>query len=179
MDEKIKDTVFGVVLFALGSYVAAESVLMIGRAANPPLRIRQLSVSPGLFPLVLGLLLVLFSVLLIAGSLKGNEKPLSVFADRLKTSFSAMRAAFGNNDFLSMLIGVVMMFVYCFFVVGNIPFWGGAVGFLVAMMVFLRFAGPAGCSARAANLGVIVLTALVSASLVVFLFEKIFKTVLP
>jgi hypothetical protein len=179
MDEKHRDAVFGVVLFVLGAYVVTESVLMIGRAAGPPLRIDRLSISPGLFPLILGVALILFSVLLTVLSLKGADEPRRVFLGRLKTACAAARSAFGDDDFLAMLIGVVMMFVYCFFVLGNVPFWGGAVGFLLLIMTFLRCAGPAVRFARAARLGVITLTAIVSASLVVLLFENIFKTVLP
>jgi hypothetical protein len=179
MDEKRKDTVFGVILFVLGAYVTTESVLMIGRAAGPPLRIDRLSVSPGILPLILGLTLLFFSVLLIVLSLKGVDEPRRVFLEHLKTACAAARSAFGDDDFLIMLIGVVMMFVYCFFVLGNVPFWGGAVGFLLLIMTFLRCAGPVVRFARAADLGVVVLTAVVSVGLVVLLFENIFKTVLP
>jgi hypothetical protein len=179
MDEKHRDTVFGVVLFILGAYVATESVLMIGRAAGPPLRIDRLSVSPGILPLILGLALILFSVLLTVLSLKGADEPRRVFLGRLKAAWAAARSAFGDDDFLAMLIGVVLMFVYCFFVLGNVPFWGGAVGFLLLLMTFLHCAGPAVRFARAVNLGVIALTTVVSVGLVVLLFEIIFKTVLP
>jgi hypothetical protein len=179
MDEKLKDTVFGVVLFVLGAYVATESVLMIGRAAQPPLRIDRLSVSPGILPLILGLALVFFSVLLVVFSLEGADDPRRVFLERMKTAWTAARSAFGDDDFLTMLIGVVMMFVYCFFVLGNVPFWGGAAGFLLLIMTFLRCAGPVVRFARTVQLGVIVLTSVVSVGLVVLLFENIFRTVLP
>jgi hypothetical protein len=179
MDEKHKDTVFGIILFALGLYVLAESVLMVIRAAQPPLRIDRFSISPGMFPLVLGAALMFFAGLLIAGSLKGAGNPWRALPERLKAALAAARASFGDDDFLAMLIGVVMMFVYCFFIVGNVPFWGGALGFLLVMMIFLRFAGPAVRFARSANLGVIVLTAVAAVGIVVFLFENVFKTVLP
>ena len=78
-----------------------------------------------------------------------------------------------------MLIGVILLFVYCFAVLGNLPFWSGSVGFLLILMTFLRFARPMARFVRAANLGGIVLAALASASLIVFLFEDVFGTVLP
>ncbi|MDR0441100.1 MAG: tripartite tricarboxylate transporter TctB family protein [Candidatus Accumulibacter sp.] len=179
MDEKHRDTVFSVILFVLGTYVVTESILMIGRATQPPLRIDRLSVSPGMLPLILGLALVFFSVLLAVVSLKGVDDPLRVFPKRLKTAWVAVRSAFSDDDFLIMLIGVTMMFIYCFFVVGSVPFWGGAFGFLLLIMTFLHCAGPVVRFARATRLGVIVLTALISVGLVVLLFENIFKTVLP
>jgi hypothetical protein len=179
MDEKKRDTVFGVLLFLLAAYIVAESFLMIGRAAGPPLRIDRFAISPGMFPLVLGGLLAAFAALLVFNSLRGEVAPCRILAERLKAAFAASRSVFGNDDFVTMLIGVALMFVYCFFVIGNIPFWSGAVGFLLVMMSFLRLAGPAMRFVRAANLGVIVLTAVVSASLIVFLFENIFGTILP
>ncbi|MDR1709093.1 MAG: tripartite tricarboxylate transporter TctB family protein [Candidatus Accumulibacter sp.] len=179
MEDRHKDTVFGVILFVFGAWVTAESVRMIGQAAGPPLRIKQLSVSPGLLPLVLGLILMFLAVLLAASSLKGVENPGRALAGRLKGAVLASRAAFGDRDFRSMLAGLVMMFAYCYLFVGNVPFWGGAFIFLLVIMSFLRQADRTKPPARAADFGLFALVSAAVVGIVVLLFENIFGTVLP
>ena len=179
MDDKSRDSVLGVILFALGGYATIESVRMLRRAAGPPHRIDSLSLSPGMFPLILGLLLILFAVLVLRGALKGEENPRRALRLRIRAAVSAVRASFGDDDFLTMLIGSALLFAYCFGILGRLSFWSGSILFLLVLMTFLQLAGPAVRLVRAARLGVTVLAAVASVSLMVFLFEDVFGTVLP
>jgi hypothetical protein len=65
--------------------------------------------------------------------------------------------------------GMVIMGLYSFFGLGDIPFWIGGAVFLIVLMAFLR----------ASRWWVILLASGVSVGLIVLLFQVAFKTSLP
>ena len=169
MDKKTKDSVFAVILIVLGVYVVWEGLAMVSRASEPPYRIEQFRNSPGMLPVVLGAGLIFFSLLLLAGALRGETHPVSSLRTHLKTGSIRFGRALGEIDVRSMTVSVVIMAIYTFFVLGNVPFWLGALAFLAGLMLFLR----------AGKLWVILTASAVSVALIIILFQNFFKTVLP
>jgi hypothetical protein len=179
VDTKSRDSAFGVVLFGIGVFVTAESLRMIHVATLPPFQITDLIVTPGLLPCILGLFLAFFSLLLLIETVKGAGSPGKALAENLKTAWRGILAAFGDPDFRIMLAGVAWMFVYIFFILGEIPFWLGASGFLLILFVFLRFTGRGMGFPAVREIGTLALVTAGSVILIMALFQGVFKTTLP
>jgi hypothetical protein len=169
MDKKTKDSTFAIGLILIGAYVVIEGMRMVDKASKPPFNISHFSISPGMLPVILGAGLVFFSILLLINNLRGENRPGAAFWSHMRTSSVRFRQAFGDIDMRSMMISVVIMFLYTFFFLGRVPFWVGAVLFLVVLTSFLR----------AGKIWVILLTSGISVALIVLLFEGFFKTTLP
>lgn len=167
MTKKLKDFIFSLILIITGSYVIIEGVNIYHKAAEKPYKITQFSVSPGFLPVLLGIALVFTSVILLIQSFKGEK-----FGEALKnrkTEFSQWTKTAFSENFFRMAIGVVLMFIYTFFLMEWLPFWAASVVFLVAMFLFLRVGRP---------WQAVILAALVVA-LVVVLFKYGFGAALP
>lgn len=169
MDKRNKDSVFAVIFMMVGMYVVWEGLGMVDKAAKPPYNISHFSISPGMLPVVLGAGLLFFSLLLLIGSLRGDAKPFAVLAARIETLSLRVRHAIGEADVRSMTVSVVIMAIYTFLILGNAPFWIGAMTFLVGLMLFLR----------AGRLWVILTASGASVALIILLFENFFRTILP
>lgn len=170
MNNKTKDCVFSVVLAALGIYVLVEGLRMVVRASKPPYNIDAFRISPGMLPVVLGLALLVFTGLLLVRTLRGaNDEPAGSLVMHLRAASVRFRAALGEANVKTTVVSTVIMFIYTFFVVGEVPFWIGGFLFLVALMWYLR----------ATRLWVIVVTSGTVVALTVLLFQVFFKTTLP
>ncbi len=170
MNTKTKDCVFSVLLLFIGGFVVAEGLRMYALAANPPFRIEQFRISPGMLPTVLGVGLIVFALLLLAGSLRGEgASPATSLARHLSTSSVRIGKALGDIDVKSMIASVVIMAVYTFFILGRLPFWLSSAIFLVGLMLYLR----------ATKWWIILAVSAGSIAALIILFEKIFGTTLP
>ena len=169
MDKKTKDCVFSVFLLLVGGYVVVEGLRMVERASKPPFKIDLFRISPGMLPTVLGGALIFFALLLLVGTLRGDGSPASSLVRHLRTTSVRFGKALGEVDVKSMIASVVIMAVYTFFILGNVPFWLSSAIFLVALMLYLR----------AAKLWVIIATSGASICALIVLFEKFFGTTLP
>lgn len=169
MNKKSRDSVFAIVLILLGGYVLYEGLAIVNRASRPPYNIADFGISPGMLPVVLGAALVFFSLLLLGNTLRGEHRPVSTLVSHLKTTSTRFGRALGEVDIRSMLISVGIMMIYTFFILGNVPFWLGALIFLVCLMLFIR----------AAKMWVILASSIASIAAIVLLFENFFKTTLP
>ena len=166
MNAKAKDSVFAVGLILLGAYIIWESRNIIILASKPPFNIKDFSISPGMLPIVLGSLLVVFSIIMLITSLIG---PGTSFIGHFREASQAFRKALGEVDVVRALACVEAMAIYTFALLGTIPFWAGAFLFLVFVMVILR----------SARIWTIVLTSGIVITLIVLLFEGFFRTSLP
>lgn len=169
MNKKSKDSVFAVFLILLGAYVVYEGMNIVNRASKPPFNISSFSISPGMMPVILGAALVVFSFLLLVVTLRGEKRPLSSLASHLKVTSLRFGQAVGEIDVLRMIGSMALMFVFTFFIVGNVRFWLGACLFLVVLMLYLRASKP----------WVVLIASCVSVALIVLLFEGFFSTSLP
>ncbi|MCC8189645.1 MAG: tripartite tricarboxylate transporter TctB family protein [Planctomycetes bacterium] len=169
MTAKTKDVVFSLGLLVLGAFVCYEGRNMVIRATQPPYRIQQFSLSPGMMPVVLGVTLSIFSLLLLVVSLRGEPRAMSSLARHLRASSLRLGQALAETDVRGMLICVGMMFVYTFFLLGRVEFWLGAGIFLVSLMLYLR----------AAPVRTILATSVLAIAAILILFEKFFETSLP
>ena len=169
MEKKTKDCVFSLVLILLGSYVVHEGLAMVERASKPPYNIDSFSISPGMLPTILGAGLILFSLLLLFNTLRGEAKVASALVTHLKTSSVRFGRALGEVDVRSMIASVVIMAIYTFGILGRVPFWVGAILFLAGLMLFLRASKP----------WVIFTASGASVLAIVLLFVNFFKTTLP
>lgn len=173
MEKKTKDCVFALGLIALGLYVIYESWNMIELASKPPFNIKQFRVSPGMLPMVLGWGLVVFSLVLLATSIRGGG--MALLTSHVKTTVQRVVGALGEKDMQSMIVSTAIMFVYTFIILGlridnwQMPFWAGAMLFLILLIGYLR----------ATKWWTILLCSGVSVALIVVLFQVVFKTSLP
>jgi hypothetical protein len=121
-------------------------------------------VSPGFFPIMLGILLVFCSVLLLVSSLK-NGGAKARFAELRLWWAGSVRA----KDTFVTLGGVLIMFVYTFLLLRFMPFWLASLIFLVAIMFYLR---------TTKALRILIISALTMGAIVVF-FQVGFGIPLP
>jgi hypothetical protein len=135
-----KDFIFSVALIALGIYAVYEGYEIYLRAAAPPFKIVAMPVSPGLFPIVLGIVLVVLSALLFVKSLvsENGKGRGAALGEQLSTLAAWFPTLFSNRDFLSMSAGLAIMAVYVFGLVKNLPYWAASLIFLLGMFFFLR-----------------------------------------
>lgn len=94
-----------------------------------------LHASPALMPGMLGIALLLCSLLLLRQS---------VGEDGLRTRLAEARMWLGgvarHRDTRRTLVGLLMMVVYTFVLLGNLQFWAASLIFMVALLAFLRAA---------------------------------------
>ncbi|MFA6688999.1 MAG: tripartite tricarboxylate transporter TctB family protein [Sphaerochaetaceae bacterium] len=169
MENKTKDTVFSIIMMLLGGYVVIESVRMARKAASPPYNITTLSVSPAFLPVILGIALIVFSVILLIMSLVGEKHPAKAFAQHITTFSTRFVAALQTPGILKMIGGVAIMAVLTFLMMGRIPFWIGGTLFMFATMLFLR----------ATKWWKSLLSSIIVMAAMVLLFQVAFGTTLP
>lgn len=170
MHMKTKDCVFSVILLLVGGFVVVEGLRMVELASNPPFRIQQFRISPGMLPTVLGGGLIVFALLLLASSLRGEgASPASSLVRHLSASSVRIRKALGDADVESMIVCVIIMANYTFFILGVVPFWLSSAIILLELMFYLR----------ASKWWVILSVSAASIIALIILFEKVFGTTLP
>jgi len=152
------DFLASLALMLLGAYVSLEGFNIYRDAGE------LFYVSPGFFPIVLGIVLAFCSVLMLASSLKdgGLKKRLADIRLWWKESVRAQAT-------LVTLGGVLIMFVYTFLLLRFMPFWLASFIFLVAIMLYLR-------SSKAVR--ILIISALTMGAIVVF-FQVGFGIPLP
>lgn len=155
---KMKDFVSSIVLLLLSFFVLFESWQIYQKAG------KLLYLSPALIPLILGCILLLLSVVLLVGSLKDGGAGARV--QEMKTLFQDIKK--DPNSF-RMLVGVVLMGVYTFVLLGLLPFWLATFLFMLLLMYFLE----AGSLVQIVSVSVIVTV------LIIFLFQVCFRVPLP
>jgi len=115
------------VLIALGVYVILAGMGIVKDAGE------IFYVSPGFFPVMLGLVLVLCSFLLLASSLKGAG-----FSQRRKELKVWWQTKVHDPNSIKTLVGIGIMLVYTYGLLRLMPFWLASGIFLVALMLYLR-----------------------------------------
>lgn len=169
MNSKAKDFIFSFVLFALGVFVVVSGFSIYQKAALIPYKVTEFTLSPGFMPVVLGFALVFCSIVLCLQSLK-SEEGMGATAKKHFAEFKAwVKPAFTNEDTITMAIGIVIMFIYSYFLVGFLPYIVASAIFLIGMMFFLR----------AAKWWKIIVISLVAVGLIYLLFKVCFNAALP
>lgn len=166
---KNRDFVFSAALIALGIYATHEGYAIYQRAAAPPFKIVAMSVSPGLLPIILGIVLVVLNVLLLVKSLVPENGGGLALGEQLSALAAWFPTLFRDRDFISMSVGVSIMAVYVFGLVKNLPYWAASLIFVLAMLFFLR-AGP---------WWKVTVISLASVGGVLLLFQVVFRAALP
>lgn len=169
MNSKAKDCVFACSLVLLGAYVVWESRNMVLLASKPPFNIKDFSISPGMLPMMLGALLIFFSLILLILSLRGGGNPFRSVVGHFREASLRFNEALENRNILRAVACVEVMAIYTFALLGMLPFWAGAFLYLVTIMILLR----------SARIWTIVFTSGAVIAVVVLLFEGVFKTSLP
>jgi len=156
--KKMKDFISSIVLILLSFFVFAEGRNIYVKAG------KLWYLSPALIPLMLGMLLLALSVVLMATSLKdgGISARMAEFKD-------CMKDVKGDPNSMRMLIGVVVMGLYTFVLLGLFPFWLATFLFMFLLMYFLD----------AGSLVKILLVSVVVTMLIILLFEVCFRVPLP
>lgn len=157
-NKKMKDFVSSIVMLVLAVYVLVESYKIYMKAG------KLMYLSPGLIPMMLGAILLVLSVVLLASSLKEGGAGARIgefkaWAKEMKEDKNTMR----------MFIGVVLMGLYTFVMLGMLPFWLATFLFMLLLMYFLE----------AGSLVKIVLISVLVTGLVIFLFQVCFRVPLP
>ncbi len=164
MEMKQKDFNISLVLVGLGLYSTIEGIRMYRKAAKPPYNIENFSISPGFLPTILGALLLLLSIILFVKSIQGCG-----FRSQVSALFTWSKQAIHDTDIRLMVIGMLIMGIYAYILIGFLPYWLSSVLFLIALMAFLR----------AAKLWKIILISILSVGLVIVLFQVVFNVSLP
>ncbi|MDR0441234.1 MAG: tripartite tricarboxylate transporter TctB family protein [Candidatus Accumulibacter sp.] len=164
-----KDFIFSVALIALGVYATYEGYAIYQRAAAPPFKIVAMSVSPGLFPIILGIALIVLSLLLLTKSLIAEDGEGAALGEQLSTLAAWFPTLFRNRDFINASAGLAMMAVYVFGLVKNLPYWAASLIFLLGVFFFLRIG----------QWWKIIVISLAAVGGVLLLFQVIFRAALP
>lgn len=152
------DFLTSLVLIAVSAYIAAAGFGIYQDAGEP------MYVSPGLFPIVLGIALALCSVFLLLQSLKGGGA--SARCAELKQWAGTVLK---EPTCISMLIGTLIMGIYTYLLLSLLPFWLASLLFMILLMMYL-------------NSGSVVKILLISGGAVagvVALFQVLFRVPLP
>ena len=126
-NNKMKDFISSAVIFILSLYVLFEGYNIYTRSG------KMLYLSPALIPLMLGTILLVLSIVLFTESLK--EGGLQARAAELKAWSGEVKADRGT---MRMLVGVVLMGLYTFVLLGMLPFWLATFLFMLLLMYFLE-----------------------------------------
>jgi len=170
MEKKTKDFVFSFVLVALGIYVVVEGLGIYRYAASAPYNITDFTISPAFLPIILGFALIVCSVMLCFQSLKDGNGTIRTnwkkYWQEVKLWF---KPAITNPDTISMAVGLVIIALYTFILLGRLPFWAASFIFLMALMGYLR----------ADKVWKLVIITIAGVGAVYLLFQVAFKTSLP
>lgn len=157
-NNKMKDFISSAVIFILSLYVLFEGYNIFTKSG------KLLYLSPALIPLMLGTILLVLSIVLFTGSLK--EGGLQARAAELKAWSGEVKA---DPNTMRMLVGVVLMGLYTFVLLGMLPFWLATFLFMLLLMYFLE----------AGSIVKIVVISVLVTGLVIFLFQVCFRVPLP
>lgn len=157
-NKKLRDFISSIVILLLSVFVLAESRGIYVKAG------KTLYLSPALIPLMLGTILLVLSVVLMLESLKEGG-----IAARAAEGKQWMKAIKEDPNSLRMLIGLVLMGIYTFVLLGMLPFWLATFLFMFLLMYFLE----------AGSLVKIVVISIVVTALIIFLFQVCFRVPLP
>jgi hypothetical protein len=152
------DFIASIVLVLLGIYVIIAGYGIVIDAKEP------FQVSPGLFPVMLGYILVFCSLLLFLDSTRGRGLKLTVEEAR-----DWWKETTRSRNIRVTLTGILIMFVYTFILLPLLPFWLSSLVFMAVLMFFLHAAAP---------FKIILISACTVAAVVVF-FEVCFGVPLP
>ena len=151
-NNKMKDFISSAVIFSLSLYVLFEGYNIYTKSG------KLLYLSPALIPLMLGTI-VLFTGSLKEGGLQARAAELKAWSGEVKADRGTMR----------MLVGVVLMGLYTFVLLGMLPFWLATFLFMLLLMYFLE----------AGSIVKIVVISVLVTGLVIFLFQVCFRVPLP
>ena len=119
MNKKTKDLVLAIICIFFGIYVTAEGLNICKVASVKPYNVAKFSLSPGFLPTVLGVLLIVFSLLLVFFSFREEGKKLGEVAkERKEDIVEGVKRTSKDPDTYRMIIGMVIMAVFSFFLVG-------------------------------------------------------------
>ena len=157
-NRKMKDFLSSIVLLLLSFFVLFESFGIYRKAG------KLLYLSPALIPLMLGGILLILSIVLLLESLKdGGTKA------RTQEMKSMLQDIKKDPNSFRMLVGVVLMALYTFVLLGLLPFWLSTFLFMLLLMYFLE----AGSLVKIASVSLVVTI------LIIFLFQVCFRVPLP
>lgn len=169
MDQKAKDFIFSFVLIIFGIFTTIGGVQIYHKAAERPYNITEFSISPGFLPVILGVALILCSMILLVQSLSGKESYKVALKDNLEQFKAWFKPAVTSKDTISMVVGTLIMFVYCFFLIDICHYMIASFVFLVGIMLFLK----------ASKWWKIVLISAGAMGLIYLLFKVAFRAALP
>ena len=157
-NKKMKDFMSSAVIFILALYVLFEGYNIYTKSG------KLLYLSPALIPLMLGTILLVLSIVLFAESLK--EGGMQARTAEIKDWSRKVKA---DPNTMRMLVGVVLMGLYTFVLLGMLPFWLATFLFMLLLMYFLE-------SVSIVN---IVVISVVVTGLVLFQLQVCFRVPLP
>lgn len=170
MESKTKEMIFSFVLVLVGIYIAIEGFMIYLRAASAPYFITEFKTSPGFLPVILGIALVFFSILLLISCLREKDmKVTDVLRRRFLEIGTWVKANKKNADIAFKIGAIILMAIYTYLMMEFLPFWAASVIFLLALFFYLR-AGKWWKNVLVAVLGVVT---------VVVIFQYCFNAALP
>ena len=161
MSQKVKtttsDLVMGILLTIFGIYLIVEALGM--KVFNTFLD------APGFFPLLLGIIFIVFGILMLVGSVRGG----SVHAAKETYRKENLIAQFFNPQSKRVVILAFFMVVYIYGLIGRIHFTIATVLYLFVTFLYLK----------STTLVKNIITSVVAALLISGVFQYVFKIPLP
>lgn len=157
-NKKMKDFISSIVICCVAVYVICEGFRIYVKAG------KLLYLSPGLLPLMLGVILLILSIVLLRTSLKDGGA-----GARISELKQWCQETAKDKNTVRMIVGVVLMGLYTFVLLGFLPFWLATFLFMLLLMYFLE----------AGSIVKIVLISVLVTGLVIFLFQVCFRVPLP
>lgn len=127
MTSKKFDFASSVALILTALYVIYESMDIYEKAKEP------MYLSPALVPLILSIALLLCSLVLFVNSIKDGGVGMRV--SELSEWFAQVK---GEAATKSMLIGTIIIGIYTYFLLGELPFMVATLIFMIVLMMYLR-----------------------------------------
>ena len=176
MDKKRKplDFITALVFIALSIYMISESIrfhsVVDARIATPFIR------SPGFFPMIIGVGMLLCSLLLLVRSLRGIAFR-EIIQNIIETAITIVKSPVTFKA----VIGCSWMGAYIFVLLPHLGFVSGSILFLVVLMIFLQYKEwmNSGAKVIIKKLARYLVTSAVSVGLTAAVFNGIFGVPLP
>lgn len=165
------DFITSIFFILLGSGVIFQASRMPWRVQSAGLA-QDWYLSPGLFPAVLGSLLILFSLSVLAHAVRqGGHRDLIRF---LSENVAAID---GNRDLHRILIAITLMAVYIFVGIGKLNYYVASSAFLcAAMFIFYR---PNDSTMNLRLLIKILVISVAAPAIIGYVFSEFFQVPMP
>lgn len=152
------DFVMAIIFMLIAIYMIIDGFHMTAKVGV------KLYESPGLLPIVVGIMIITCAIILFLQCLKSNT--VKHFIQSLGDS---IKAAAKSQEFINIIVGIFIIGIYTFVLLKLFPFWLASLLLMVILMLFLN----------AASIPKVLIVSGGTVGLIYLLFVVLFKVPLP